>query len=303
MENELATGFPDAPADVLNIARLIIEGQVPPTSDLGALGLDTLNRSWSNPFAKDFPEAGHSLLRQAVVSRNLEAAKTLILAGADPNYNGNEMPFDAVRMSADTPMVWFPDYKLGTEFLKLWLQSGGKVDATCPLWSGGPILYSVSPDNLEAMLFLLKSGADPWFNPTPPDDPTYFYDNFFQMHANATLISSELAFRLAKEGHYRNADPDKAAILIANYEDLAEQYKDASGPEDLRAVWGMQMALAEILPQVNATPSGAIAAVLAIDVPDDIGGFFLAAGEIRSPQDADQLVTNSNQSGNERWGK
>ena len=286
-----------------DIARLIMMGQVPPTSALTALGAEKLNHGWSSPFPKDYPSARHGLLRQAVISRNFEAAKALMLAGADQFYNDNEMPFDAVRMSVEETMIWFPDYALGTEFLKLWLNSGGDINATCPMWSGGPILHSVAPDNLEGFLFLLKSGADPWFNPSPADDPTYFYDNFFQLQANATWFSNELAFRIAKEGLYRGGSPDKIAALIAEYEAVAEQYKDATGPEDLRSVWSLQMALNEILPQVNVTPSGAIAELLAIDVPDDIGGFFLAEGEIRSPRDADQLVNNINQWGNERWGR
>ena len=302
MTADLATAFPGAPADVTAIAGQIMQGDVPQESALMALGREQLNRSWSQPFAKTYPDAGHTLLRQAVVSMNLVAAAALIKSGADPFYNSNEMPFQAVRMSTNVERVWYPDYALGTAFVMLWLQSDGDPNAICPLWSGGPILYSLPPDNLEASIALIKAGADPWFNPSPPDDQTYFYDNFFELQANATVMSNELAFRLAREGLYRGADRDKAAALIATYQAVAEEYKTATGPEDLRSVWGMQRALAEILPQLDIGLDGAIAQMMAIDIPPDIGGFFLAEGEIRSPADPDQLVTTDTQWGSERWG-
>lgn len=283
MTLDLNLGFPGAPADVAAIATDIMQGKVPDAGALQALGREKLNASWSHPFPQDFPTAGHSLLRQAVVSMNLNAAKALVAAGADPFYNGNELPFQAIKMSTGTQSVWYPDYALGTEFLSFWLTLGGGSNAECPLWLGGPILYSVPSDNLEAVLFLIKAGADPWFNPTPPDDPNYFYDNFYMNLANASRNSTELAFRIAEQDLYRRADPEKAAALIAAYEAVAEQYKTASGPEDLRDVWGLQMALKEILPQLEVSPTGAIAEMMAVDVPPDIGGFFLAKGELRSP--------------------
>ena len=303
MDEDLAKGFPDAPADVLAVARTIIDGKVPSPEALAALGQEKLNHSWSQSSPKNFPTAGHSLLRQTVVSGNLEAAKVLITAGADLFYNGNEMPFQAIRMSTGQDRVWFPDYALGNAFLTVWLNNGGDANATCPLWSGGPILQSMQPDNLESTLTLIKAGADPWFNPSPPDDPTYFYDNFFELQANANAMSNEFAFRIAKEGLYRGADETKAAALVAQYEEVAEQYKDATGPENLRSVWAMQMALKEILPQLGVTPSGALAEMMKITVPSDIGGFFLAENELHSPGDPDQLVTTENQWGTERWGQ
>ncbi|MCV2447169.1 hypothetical protein [Paracoccus sp. DMF] len=65
----------------------------------------------------------------------------------------------------------------------------------------------------------------------------------------------------------------------------------------------MQQALPLILEQTGAQPTPMISDLLAMQIPPDVGGFFLAPGEIRSPKDEDQRARTDNQFGTERWGR
>lgn len=305
MAEELDAHFPEAPTPVRAIAATIIAGEIPSARDVEALDKDSLNGSWYRPHAALFPMHGHTLLRQAVVSRNIEAARVLMAAGANPFYNDNEMPFQAVNIETSTQRVAFSDYQLGTAFLTLWLDHDGDPNATHRGASLGPLLTSTPINNLESILLLLERGADPWLKTpvysTGTDNIIFYTDPFHLSNANAAPISSEVAFRVAMAGHYANSPAEGIDELIRLYDRTAAQYVGASGPENLHLIWGMQMALHPIFNQIDRTPEGAIAQLLDMQIPDDIGGFFLAPNEIRSPDDEDQLINNLNQFGNEMW--
>ncbi len=303
-ETTVSTNFPDAPETVTEVANAIIDGAVPTPEQLAALG-DDLDRSWSMPFPSDAPLFGHTLLRQAVLSRNFDAAQALVAAGANPRFNDDEIAFLAVTYHTDGWRVWFPDYRPGMAFLNLWLSSGGDPKARNIYYSSvGDILSSTPSNNLEALLALLAAGADPWAQYKPHDaapDDDFVYASFFESLANANLQSAEVAFRIAQEGHFAGGPEKVVDEIVASYERVAAQYEDASGPRDQANAWGLKMAMAPIFEQMGRTPGDAVAAVLALDLPEDAGGFFLAEGEIRSPDDEDQRVNNDNQVGNETW--
>ena len=306
MSEEVATAFPDAPAAVLDVARTIVAGDTPTAKALAALGVEKLNQSWSRAYADMLPEHGHTLLRQAVNSRNVAAAAALIAAGADAGYNENEMPFAAVGMEDRVDrMYWFPDYRRGNALLALWTDAGGDVNtAVYPGNSLGTLIAATTGTNLEAILMLLKAGADPWLTVEmkfSEGEGGYVSDSFAQKHANASASSSEVAFRVARLGYYRNGPPDQIADVMFMYDRTAKQYIGSSGPENLHTVWCMQKVLPLILEQTGQTATPAIAELLAMKIPDNIGGFFLGPDETRSAPIADQEVRNDNQTGTKKW--
>lgn len=305
MAEELAKGFPDAPANVREVARIIIERGVPSAEMLATLGTEQLNQSWSQPMPDIMPSAGHTLLRQAVQSRNVEAAAALIKAGADISYNENEMPFAALQMEEPGELVWFGDYSRGCALLSLWLAAGGEVNAAAnPAYNYTSLLQSAPIVNLEGILILLQAGADLWRAAAEginSDGSVYYGESFAEFNANANPLVLEVTFRIARLGFYRNGTPEQTERLIALYDRMAKQYVGSTGPENLHLIWLMQRLLPLVLDQTGQKPTPAIAAILATPVPDDVGGFFLAADEIRSPPDENQRVNNDNQTGHERW--
>ena len=299
--------FPDAPQNVLEIARIIDEGGLPPQGLITELTDADLNRSWSEiTKPKLLYRRFHSLLRHAVEARNVEAAQALITAGADLFYNQNEMPFAAMAMEdrPDFNLYWFPDYQRGNALLRLWLASGGRVDALYPGDSWHSMLLAAPTNNLDALFTLLEAGADPWHQPVGAqfeDGTVYLSDSFHMRNANANPESNEVAFRVALLGYYRGGEPAQIDELLFLYDRTAAQYIGTTGPDSLHSVWCMKKVLPLILDQTDRKATGHIAELLAMQVPDDIGGFWLGPDEIRSPMIPEQLVRNDNQFGYKKW--
>lgn len=304
MATDMSPLFETAPSLVQEIAVKISSGMVPSYAEIAELPDGALNASWAMPEPKDKPSFGHTLLREAVVQRNLHAARALINAGADVFFNNGEMPFLAGHMvDRQQRRLWFADYSEGMPFLQLWLENGGSPNIQSP-WAGTPLLSDLPHDNLEAVLFLLANGADPWASYVTSVSSTGFEFKstpFFESRANANSISLEISFRIALEGHYAGGPAHAIAALTHNYERTAEQYNESSGPADLAKVWMMQKALPPIYAQMGKTPGPEVAKLLAMNVPEDIGGFWLAPGEIRSPDEENQRPLNDNQQGQQRW--
>ena len=304
MTEQVQAGFPDAPEEVRAVAAVIIAGGVPDMAALQALGPEMLNRSWSATGTRGRPMDGHGLLRQAVLSLNPAAAEALVAAGADVRFNEGEMPYLAVSTVSADKDLWFPDFSDGNRMLRLWLQAGGDPNAAWPGDSIGPGLHMVPEQNLEAVLILLAAGANPWFEPpfpgADPDDPIRSA-SYFEKLANASPIANEIAFRIAREGHYRGGPREVVDKVMDRYERTAGLYVGSTGPENLHLIWAMQKALALIVEQTDTRPGPHVAALLDTQVREGIGGFFLAAGELHSPRDDDQLLRSDNQTGSELW--
>lgn len=293
--------FADAPQNLANIARIVATGGVPDQISLQEIGLQALQRAYSRPFPDRQPTFGHTLLREAMLAGNVAAARALVDAGADIGFNRNEMPFYAMRQIRGPKQVWFPDYSTGNALLALWLQSGGDTEATYPGESAGPLLLAAPLDNLEAILLLLDAGADPWARHPISADGTIMADSFHESTANANMQSLEVAFRVALAGRYRNAPPGAVRGVLERFEQTAEFLNGSTGPTAMAKIWALQKVLEAALPQMQAEPGPAARAILDIDVPPEVGGFFLAPGEVRSPPDPDQQMTTDNQTGQERW--
>jgi hypothetical protein len=305
VQNDPSVRFIDAPEAVQQIAMQIAMGDIPDTDLLASLTPEQLDASYSQPFSKIRPVFGHTLLREAVVQLNPDAAAALIAAGARSDYNDNEMPYQAVLLKSSLDRVWFPDYEKGNALLQLWLDNGGSPNQLNAFYGTlGPLLNNVPSDNLEALVILLKAGADPWASIVTNVSTSGWESKsrpFMLVQANASPNASEIMFRLGKEGVLTKGTPAQMEEMDALYQRATEQYLGSTGPANLITVWGLQMAINEVYGALDLPLAGDIATLMDMQVPANIGGFFLAPGEIRSPNDPDQLVTNDNQTGTERW--
>ena len=108
-------------------------------------------------------------------------------------------------------------------------------------------------------------------------------------------------FRLAREGLLGRPTQPARDAMDAAYQRTAGQYIGSTGPENLRTVWRLQMAVGAVYEALGMPVTGDLAALMELEVPADLQGFFLGSGEIRSPDDPDQKVRADNQHGTERW--
>lgn len=151
-------------------------------------------------------------------------------------------------------------------------------------------------------MLLLRHGADPWRQPVVRIAGfDVVSDSDHRINANLSPVSMEMAFRIAREGHYRGGGEAEVDAVIGAYAALAEQLAGVSGPEALHGVWMFQKVVPLVLEQTGRPAEGDIATVLGMEVPDGTGGFWLAPGEIWSPDIEAQRPLDDNQFGRERW--
>ncbi|MEO1347027.1 MAG: hypothetical protein AAFV74_23040 [Pseudomonadota bacterium] len=302
---DLMIRFPDAPKPVLDLAATILSGEAPSLEAIQTLTPELLNRTYVTPSVGNLPWMQHSLLREAVQQANAPAARALITAGADPFFNRGEMPFLAARTASGGRDRVFPDYSDANAMIEMWFEAGGDPNATWEGAGGSLLLLELSQANLEGVLLVLERGADPWrrvpIGRAFGDTPRMTSMPFLLRTANANPFSSEIAFRVALAGYYRGGSVDDLSELDALYEMAAEQYLGSTGDENLHLVWQMQKAITEIYRSLERDVPDRVAALLAMQIPADVGGFWLAPGEVRSPDEPDQVVTNDTQLGNELW--
>lgn len=302
--------FTDAPAEIVDLAAKIANPRIALdtyANDIRALSAEVVNASYGTPVVET--DYTHTLLREAVLSGNTTAAALLIDRGADTSYNDNEMPFQAVRLADKSRdyQVWFPDYRSGAKFLTMWLADAETVQITHPLHGGGigTLLMHTPIDNLEGIMMLLKAGADPWSLTevrAPDGGFLYAIPGFFETLARPDPISAEVTFRLAREGFYDNPPEESALRIAAQYRAIARQLSNASSPEDLALAWTMQRAIAEVYKAFGQRGYDSdINNLMRLRIDRMIGGFFLAPGEIRSPDIFDQRVDSARQFGRQKW--
>nr|WP_272211423.1 hypothetical protein [Marinicella sp. W31]MDC2877309.1 hypothetical protein [Marinicella sp. W31] len=302
------TSFAEAPMDIKALLTAIVMGRTPSDADLAKFSREEINETYPLTEGEWGIDKGYTdnLLREALLSRNFPAAQALVRHGADVRYNEDEFAFKAMKtktafgMEDDGRIVPFPDYAFGNQFLTLYLENGGDPNAFQYHGTFCLLVYADAIKNLQATLILLEHNADPWFQARMAASAGGFLTPaFFDQIANASQWSLEIAFRVAKAGYYDNSPPDKLGGLIEQYQSIAKQYVGSTGPSDLESTWGLQKVLNLILKGNNRAPSGAIAELLEMKVPDDIGGFFLAPGQLWSPPDA--LPLTEQQEGTEKW--
>lgn len=310
IRDAVTSRFTEAPEDIIDLAAKIANPRIALDTyadDLRTLSAEVVNANYGTPFTGQ--DYAHTLLREAVMSSNTTAAALLIDRGADTSYNDNEMPFQAVRIADRTRdyQVWFPDYRNGAKFLAMWLATAETPDITHPLYGNGigTLLMHTPIDNLEGIKMLLEAGSDPWSLTevrAPDGGFLYAMPGFFETLARADPISAEVSFRLARDGLYDNP-PEAAALRIAaQYRAVARQISDASTPDDLALAWTLQRAIAEVYKAFGQSGYDEdIKVLMRLRIDRNIGGFFLAPGEIRSPDSFDQRIEAGRQFGRQKW--
>lgn len=314
IEKQVRSRFQDAPDYVIDLGVKISNPDVSLTTysdDILALSSEDINKSWGQTHPDSNPDFAHTLLREAVISGNTGAAALLLDRGASVEYNQNEMPFQASSLVFDKREynLWFPDYRTGSKFLRMWLDRGGDPNVTHPLYGNGigRLLNHVPIYNLESTLALLDAGADPW-SPfeVRAEDGAFLYEqpSYFKTLATANKIQAEVSFRIALEGHYKNGPKEEVEDLVRTYERLAAAYVDAKTKVELETAWTLKRSMGMIYEEMNQTPGPKTQNLINRRIQDNIGGFFLAPDEIRSPNSFDQRVSNrEEQFGDEKWAK
>ena len=310
IEDAVRARFPGAPDDILRIAAQIANPDIELSRYAGALRdlhPSEMNAAYGTPHPSH-PDYGHTLLREAILAGNSGAGAILVEDGADTAYNDNEMPFQALhRITPGTDEnVWFPDYRTGTRFLRLWLSAGGDPDLSHPLYGDGigSMIKHAPVNNLEGILLLLESGADPWDSfDVFAEDGSFLYrqPGYFQALAGSNRILSEVAFRIAREGHYGDGSEADIADLSRTYEAVSREVRLAEDEQSQATIWALSMALDAIHEGMGIEPGPAARRVMSARTSRMEGGFFLAPGELRSPDTFDQRATDPRQIGDAQW--
>jgi hypothetical protein len=308
----VARRFEGAPSDVIDLATKIANPNVllnSYTNEILSLTRVEVNEGYGQPFPQTAPDYEHTLLREAVINGNTGAAALLLDRGADVHYNEDEMAFQSVNLQSksDGKEYWFPNYAIGSKFLRMWLDRGGDPNATHPLYGNGlgGLIHHTPKNNLEAAFSLLVFGADPWAPiAVKSDDGKVLYEmpSYFASLANGDRLYSEVSFRLAKEGFYKEGSEDDVEAFIRETEATARRLNQMSGEAGQQARWAFQKALKEIFKSIQKSPGPEASKVMHEGYPSHIGGFFLSNGQIRSPTRSDQYVYDrENQIGPHKW--
>lgn len=301
----LASRFPNAKPQITEVAAMIMRGEGPDPSQLDRIEAVDLNASYSRPFPKKQPGYIHTLLREAVLSSNLEAVRSLIEAGANIHFNEDEMPHLATQQIAAGRDRAFPDYSVGNAIMTEWLGGGGDPNVHNAFYGSlGPLLSTVPQTNLEGQLILLRAGADPWhrvlLRVTPSGHEQWSW-TWARSVANASPISCEVAFRVAREGLIPLGPKPLMEEMRAEYELAVANHLGGTGPEAQRALWQLRMAIGALFSHLAIEPIGDLNILLSMDILGDAGGFWLAPGEVRSSDDPDQIVRGDHTHGTETW--
>ncbi len=309
---EVKSRFGDAPDDVIELAAKIADPEVSLNTysgDILSLSSEDANRGYGQPFPNAAPKYVHTLLREAVVSDNPGAAALLLDRGASVNYNDDEMAFQAVNLETSSGKYdyWFPDYSDGSKFLRMWLDRGGDPNITHPLYgdSIGTLINHTPKTNLESTITLLDFGADPW-SPFAvySEDGGFLYElpGYFVSLATGDRQSAEISFRLARMGYYDNGPSDQVDALRDAMEQTASRFTKPDTLDSMNTAWALQKAYDEVFKSLDTTPGPNARELQALQFPADVGGFFLAPGEIRSAHRSDQQVFDrAHQVGKELW--
>ncbi len=264
LHRQVKQRFGDAPEEIIDLAFNIANREVmfsTYSSRIMALSPDVINKGYGQPFANSHPEYTHTLLREAILSGNTGAAALLLDRGADVHYNDDEMAFQAINIVDDTLKypLWFPDYSIGSKFLRMWLDRGGDPNTTHPLYGSniGSLLNHTPKNNLEATLALLDAGADPW-RPfaVESENGDYLYEipGYFISLATSNRQHLEISFRIALEGYYKNGPEDQVDVLLQAFERNARDYRRNGTSNANNTRWAMHMAYKIIYSEMGKTP-------------------------------------------------
>lgn len=296
-----------APENIRGLARLIAGGGVPEAVALEEIGAAALSRGYPAP-ELDFERNGQAvtylstLLQEAVLSYNLEATRTLLAAGADPDVYNSEVLFLAVeqRTRGAPNIMLFPDFDEMLPFLRLYLEAGADVNARRYGLPKTPLDHAHIMSNLGAILLLLEFGADPWLRPVYLDG--YRPYSIMKSLAFSSLngATAEIMFRIARAKHLPQGSDTAEREVLKELEDVVEMIEGGTGPQARHDAWRMDQLLyvmgyaLERREEFDALRKR----LPAFDYQAD-GGWYLAEDEVHSRYDAPLSTPDG---GSEIWG-
>lgn len=308
-----AARWSTAQDDVRSVARAIAEGEVPDPDLLSRLDPAVLSAGLHVP-ALDWSLDGRtveyraSLLLQSVVSVNVEAARLLIEAGANPNDDHGRVLFLALaQKSRGTPQFMiFPDFEATLPFVELFLAAG--ADPNQPrvgFRAESPLAFAIKHKNLGAIEMLVNSGADPWVALAEPDGYVPRTPVSTLAVGSREPTAAEMLFRMARQEGFAPKDRDDLFALQKDLGSVVENVAEGSGPTARAEAWRLDIILAllgeRLAPFDPEAPSWAQALRETLPRPDldEDAGWFLGPDERHSPNDGPISVPLH---GSEIWG-
>ncbi|SIO30363.1 hypothetical protein [Vannielia litorea] len=287
---ELAmSGYAEASEDMRALAVAVFNGTPLPADALSRVTPEELSAFYDTTVpkelaTKDAPagmQVRRNLLLDAFAFDRQEAGKAVVEAGADVNVADHLMAYNALAELSGSRMVPFPDFSKGMPWLRLYVENGGDLHAQRPGTSQTLLQRAAGLDNLEGLLYLLEKGADGW-RPAVRDGFAYkpFFDDAFW--GSAGIIGSEIAFRIAVEGHIQDAKPEQLAPILNDLTAAIDRF-EGPGPDSMNTVWRLRAVAQAILDHSNVAAPEPLAEQLRKPFPEDIGGWHLRPDEVRSP--------------------
>lgn len=284
-----------APADIREIAKTVADGGVPDDQALSGLGVEALSRGYHAP-SLDFTRDGQpveylaTLLQEAVMAYNLEAAQALLAQGVDPNVNHTEALFMAIerRTPAAPAFMLFPDYDASLPILQALLDAGANPNVQqYGFRYVTPLSLANSVTNLGAMIVLINAGADPWLRSSFPEGGTD--DSFMEFLASGAGNSAdaELLFRVLRATDPSAGPTEQVDRIFSQLGRRVDKFATGSGPESRHKAWRLDQVL-QLAGRTFGRPAEAdrIRAHLSDFSYQADGGWYLAEDEIHSRYDA-----------------
>ncbi len=285
---EVASDYATAPEDIRAIALAIRQGEVPDQALLDQLGSEALSVRYLSDSQQKF-----FLLNDTMLHDNFPAAKALVEAGADVNYQDHTMVFNAIQMHQGPMAVPFPDFSPGIPFLKLYLENGGDPNAPYKRDNTYDPPLHVAHNNLEGVLVLLEHGADPWLRvPTPHG---IFGDGYldYLAFASGNGIYAEQIFRIAHAGYFKGASAQELETVLGTFRKFLTNDEGSRAQDDLLQNWQWNAILEAIFDTTGATPDPELARLMKNRVSDEYGGWWMRPDQIRTGDEfVGPMITN-----------
>ncbi|MFC3569143.1 ankyrin repeat domain-containing protein [Paracoccus simplex] len=297
-----------APEEIRAIATEISNGAVPDDQALAALGTEALSRGYHAP-ALDFTRDGQpvqylaTLLQEAVMAYNLEAAQALLAQGVDPNVNHAEALFMAIerRTPSERDFMLFPDFDASLPIVQAMLDAGADPDTQqYGFRHVTPLSLAEGHRNLGAMIALINAGADPWLRPNFPGGGNT--DSLLESLAfgAGNHATAETLFRVLRGVKLPSGSPDQIDQFLHQLDSVVETFAMGSGPDSRHTAWRLDQVLILAGKALDrTTETDRIRARLSEFSYQADGGWYLAEDEIHSRYNAPLSVPDR---GNQIWG-
>jgi len=285
-----------APDAIRSLARVIAEGNIPDPDVLADLGPDAISAAYSAP-TLDFTRDGRAvpyratLLQEAVMAFNTEAARTLLSRGADPTVNNGEAVFTAIeRRTPGAPsFMLFPDHEASLPILRALLEAGADPDVQRHGFrTQTPLTLAEGNSNLGALLILLENGADPWLRIPYPEgggSRRSLMESLVSAAGNAA--AAETLFRILRISAFPPPPSEQRQLVLERMAAVVDRFASGSGPQARHKAWRLYQVLSHLGRTLDATEEvERIRATLTSFDDHADGGWYLAEDETHSRYDA-----------------